>query len=390
MRLFPRDPHPRVRLAAELVVVALGALALAWAWQADLRYCERHLLLRQYAFDDGEKDVARHWRIVGALVGLALLFVVRPLLGRWAGKRPAGQALGDVARFSLALGLSLVASEIALRATHIGQSAEHAQTTIEVRIGERDPRLGWVYTPSKRSLIQGVRLIEYDVNAERNRAARIDDEPDVNAPTILFVGESITAGHGLQWEETYPALVGKALGVQVVDLGVHGYGSDQAFLRFVDALPRFKHVVAVVSFYIPAMLGRLSCNDHPHLVFPIEGADPAVTTALDLRVVNVLKRVVPYRAEQDFDLLKQILRETDRRARERGAKMVFVYPQLNNESPRRDAWMVDELFHDQRLPVVDVDFGFEPIPGDNHPNEASTQRLADAVVQALRAEISSR
>jgi len=45
----------------------------------------------------------------------------------------------------------------------------------------------------------------------------LEDDPDYAAPTMLFSGESITVGHGLPWEDTYPAIVGKAFGLQVVD-----------------------------------------------------------------------------------------------------------------------------------------------------------------------------
>jgi hypothetical protein len=51
---------------------------------------------------------------------------------------------------------------------------------------------------------------------------------------------------------------------------------------------------------------------------------------------------------------------------------------------------VQELLAKEGLTVVDPDFHFEPIPGDNHPNVASTRRLADAVVEALQSELAGR
>ncbi len=40
--------------------------------------------------------------------------------------------------------------------------------------------------------------------------------------------------------------------------------------------------------------------------------------------------------------------------------------------------------------VVSVPFGYEGIPFDGHPNAASTRRLANAVLEALRAELARR
>jgi hypothetical protein len=100
--------------------------------------------------------------------------------------------------------------------------------------------------------------------------------------------------------------------------------------------------------------------------------------------------VVPYRRDDAYGLVAEIYRRTDRLARARGATALFVAPQFNHDSPRRDQWMVDELITSQGLRALDVDFGFEVIPGDNHPNTASTRRLADAIVAALRTEIAQR
>src|SRR5262249_3337372 len=148
-------------------------------------------------------------------------------------------------------------------------------------------------------------------------------------PSILFVGESITAGHGLEYDETYPAIVGEALGLQVVNLGVHGYGLDQAFLRLHDTLPRFERPVAVITFFIEAMLLRLQTPDHPHLAFL--GTEPIATPPAhgllgDLRLGQLWRSVVPYHDDSVIALAAKIFEQTDRLARERGAKALFLCP----------------------------------------------------------------
>ena len=183
----------------------------------------------------------------------------------------------------------------------------------------------------------GGRQVRYDFDAEHNRALAVDALPDPERPTVLFAGESVTAGHGLQWDEAFPVIVGKALDVQVVDLGVDGYGSDQAFLRLLDALPRFSHPIAVVTFFIPSMVDRLAHDDHPRLVF--DGLTvklvPPSGAWRGSRVFRSLRDMVLYRGEDTIELAGAIFRETARISRERGARPIFVAPRLDASAGAR-------------------------------------------------------
>lgn len=385
--------HPRARLVAELLVGGLGVSFLAWAWHADLRYCERHFCAECFAYDAYQVDAAHAWRAGGALIGLLLLFVLRPLAGRWAGSRPPGQSIAACGRIVVALCLSVVASEIGLRVLHLPHGKDKSHT-IEVAIGEPNARYGWLFTASKATVLPhaGGRHVEYAVNAEHNRAPSVDALPDHAKPSILFVGESLTAGHGLPWGETYPALVGDALGLQVVNLGVHGYGFDQQFLRLYDTLPTFEHPVAIVTMYLPLMIDRASEETHPHLEFV--GHEPVVEPLDGFWHHSALVRAWwlarPYRTDHALELAARIFRETDRLARERGARAVFLAPNQDYGTPRGDEYVIDELFTRQGLTVIDADFGFHPLQDDVHPDAASTRRLADLVIASLRTELARR
>ncbi|MEO6420942.1 MAG: hypothetical protein ABIP39_16130 [Polyangiaceae bacterium] len=378
----------RPRVVVELIVVALGLAVLAWVYCADLGWFERHWFPYAYSWvwDAADLKTARSWRIFGAVVGALLLFVVRPLLGRWAGRHTRAEVTDSVVRIGLSVVAALVSSEICLRALGLPKKPDKAQW-VEVKIGEPDARYGWRYVGSHSTKMwQGGRDVEYAINAEHCRARSIDAVPDPALPTLIFTGESVTAGHGLRYEETFPALVGDAVKLQVVNLAVHGYGSDQAFLRLAENLPRFQHPVAVVTFFIPAMLWRLSDNDHPHLGF--DGPLPKVVPLgfwTDLRIEKIWKNVIPYRNE--LALEAKIVRETARLAEERGAKAIFVAPRFNDQNPREDAYLVEQLFVQQGLTVVDTSFGYQSIAYDNHPDAASERRLADAVLVTLRTQL---
>jgi hypothetical protein len=384
--------HPRARLVAEGIAGLLGLGALAWVAHADRNYCERHLMSQCYAFEPHQLTVAWTWRIAVAVVGLLLLFVVRPRAGRWAGSQSPAESLGACARAGLALVLAVVASEIGMRVLHLPHPRDKSGT-VEVNIGEPNERYGWLFKASRAAFLEhGGRKIEYDTDAEHNRAPRVDSATDLSAPSILFVGESTTAGHGLPWDETYPAQVGKALGLQVVNLGVHGYGFDQQFLRLYDNLPRFQHPVAIITMYYPFMIDRAAEDTHAHLEFL--GDEPVVTPVSgfwqDLHLARAWRNALPYRTDYPLELAAKIFRETDRLARERGAKAFFLAPRQVPGATRGDQYLLDELFTRQGLTVIDAEFGFVPIPDDVHPDTASTRRLADVVVAAMRTELAGR
>lgn len=84
-----------------------------------------------------------------------------------------------------------------------------------------------------------------------------------NSKTILFVGDSVTAGHDvLAGEEDYPARIAAMLGdkgIRVVNLAVRGYGVDQMWLKLLTVAGKY-HPDAIVFAYIPHDLLRPGNN----------------------------------------------------------------------------------------------------------------------------------
>jgi hypothetical protein len=81
----------------------------------------------------------------------------------------------------------------------------------------------------------------------------------VNIKTILFVGDSVTAGHDVRaGEEDYPARIAAMLGdkgARIVNLAVRGYGVDQMWLKLLTTAGKY-HPDAVFFAYIPHDLIR--------------------------------------------------------------------------------------------------------------------------------------
>jgi hypothetical protein len=375
------EAEPR-RTVAQLVVLTVAAGALFWAGRVDFEWFER-----RWSVDANRPWVAWALRTGVAFAALWLAIVVRPRVGRWVahGGRREAAACGRIAGAAV---LGLVTAELVLRIA--GAPRKHDfDGSCDTRLGEPNARTGWTWRARfARSDINEFRPdLVYSFDGDHNRAPSPDAISDTSLPTVLFVGESIIAGHGLDWSESLPALVGAALGVQVVALGADGYGSNQAFVRLADTLPRYQHVLAIVTLFFPKLVDRVGWVDRPRLAF--DGDEPIVSPPApgfwgDMRLVRLARDLLRYRDEAAILLTGAIFRQTDRLARAHGARALFLTPALEGpRRPRGDRYLIDELLVKQGLTVVDPDWRFEPIPGDGHPNAASTRALAQAVIDAL-------
>lgn len=93
-----------------------------------------------------------------------------------------------------------------------------------------DPDLGWC--PRTGDSGDG---FHYDARGAR---ATPGDPAPSGPPAVVAVGCSFTRGDEVAAREAWPARVARTWGVDVANLGVGGYGTDQAYLRFQrDGLP---------------------------------------------------------------------------------------------------------------------------------------------------------
>lgn len=94
-----------------------------------------------------------------------------------------------------------------------------------------DPDLGWAIVPNGRTL-EG----RYEANAQGARARRdvvYEPEPPAGKIRVVAVGDSFTHGDGVTQDDTWTARLGALRSdLEVVNLGVPGYGTDQAVLRW--------------------------------------------------------------------------------------------------------------------------------------------------------------
>jgi hypothetical protein len=383
-------------VGAAAVLAASGASLLLGAARADNHWFERHVILPFYFVRPAHLPAAV--RTAAVLAGVALLAAAWRL---WRARRapdpgPAARPRSPAQWPAIlgALAASLVAAEVVLRTFDVSGEGP-AWSGYELKVGQPDSRYGWAAVPGRTTTITVAgRNYQYAVNALGVRAARPDQRLDLAAPTLLVTGESIASGYGLDWEDTFAARCGRALGLQVVDVAEGGYGVDQAYLRATDLLTRLARPVAVVTVFVPAELGRSLRADRPRLVLDDRGAltfrPPANELLSGLRLVSLFRYRLPLATSAEVEgaqaLARTVFAATAAAARARGAVPLFVVI-AGEGSTEREA-LSRALFEAPGLPYVTVDLQAEDvIPRDGHPNARGAHKLADAIAAALRAGI---
>lgn len=371
-----RSSWPVRRALAEGLLALIGTLLLALAIGCSQAWLDRHVMPSFYLMRRWYRFLETSARIGLALVGLFLLFVARPRVGRLARERPAALI---AAAFAAALGM--VAGQVTLSWWH--PSTAWLLASIEP-LRRADARLGWTFAPAREGRKSvGGRTIAFAFDAAGYRVRRVGEPVDPARPTILFAGESVMLGEGLNWDETIPAQVSAAMGVQGANLAVNGYATDQSYLRVEAELPRFRRPVALVTLFMTALLGRNLDDNRPHLAPGLRWL-PAVPQP---RLLSLATLIVPFRRDATVDrgiaMTRDVLRASASLASARGAASLIVVPQFNRED-QFERTVRRRVLDEAALPYVFVEFedGWR-IRGDQHPNAATARQIAMAIVERL-------
>ena len=155
------------------------------------------------------------------------------------------------------LGTAFGIAEVVLR---IGVAYGWAGVGIPQAIGRFDPSLGWSLKPGAVAVSTRTgSAVEYRINSKGLR----DDEHAYEKPQGLFrivlIGDSNTFGFGVPVEQHFSTLLkGSFRALEVINLGVGGYGVDQAFLR-LHQMEGFRYAPDLVIAYVPHYF------DHRHM-----------------------------------------------------------------------------------------------------------------------------
>jgi hypothetical protein len=393
--------HRRVGFAVQAIASLPGAMLLVWASTADRSWFEHHRIWRFCANDCAsmwrycttdctELPLVDHVRWAAAGTGLVVLLAVGPLLGRWAARLSARSVVGLSTGLGGAALMALAVYDMALRQR---PARSGSPPRLQVPPSRLDTRYGWVQVASRTSILQyGDKRVLYAVDAGGNRVASSETAVDRNAPTLLVTGESLALGFGVEYGESFPAMVADELHLQAINVSVTGYGNDQAYLRARDELARLAHPVAVVTLVVPVQLVRNRDERRPHLI-PGEGGELHEVPALSgLWQGDPLRElwlgISRYHSGEAVKVAHAAFSATDREARAKGAVPLFV---LAHWGPPCDPdengtpWIERVLFGGLSVDHARVDV--VPSYWDaaaEHPDWRAHRQLADAIVQRLR------
>jgi len=96
-----------------------------------------------------------------------------------------------------------------------------------------DDTLGWVPQPNTTKIHKESDFeVLYTINSKGYRGKEYPLEKKEGVFRIVIIGDSMSFGYGVNDEETYAALIDKSIpNVEVINLSVSGYGTDQELLR---------------------------------------------------------------------------------------------------------------------------------------------------------------
>jgi hypothetical protein len=371
------------RTAAEAVVAAAGLALIAAAALATRAWFEHHFLPEFLHPRPGQLRAYMIVRVMAGLIGLALILVVRPWVGRLAGRR-------TFARLALAAAPSLLAVVAAIGAAELVLDSM-AWRSREQSPPMYEPRRVWDTTFGWRQLAQrtgygvtGGRQIEYAFDQHGYRVRRQDQPVDLAQPTIVVAGESFIQGHGLAYDETMPAQLSALTGVQTANVAVGGYATDQIYMLLNAELPRFRRPVAVVTIFMPGLFHRNLDVDRPHLMRGLAWA-PAKHQP---RLAEIFGRLVQYRSDREIAdgvaATQEQLRAMQALAQARGAAFVILTPQVGAESAE------EREIRRRVLDAAGLPYVVAPMPAswllphNRHPDARGAQVMAAAVAAYLR------
>jgi hypothetical protein len=359
-----------------IAIAVLGTALVIAALVANQQWLDRHFLPSFF--------LPRRWYVLietsvrGAFLVAGVLLVV----GRLHAARRLTAAPAAAVRIVAAAALAIGAGELALRAIHL-RPTEWLLAEEEPR-RQPDSQLGWVLAPARtgRSRVNG-RIVEYAIDPSGYRARRVQDPVDFDRATIVFAGESVMFGEGLTWDESIPAQTGAMLGVQSANLAVHGYSTDQMYMRLNRELPHFRHPLAVVSIFMTELLGRNLDGDRPHLT-PGLSWRPAEHAS---RVMSLAGLLVPYRrtetVERGIGVTREVFLAIARLVRARGASPLVILPQFGPEDDAQAGIRERVLADDVPSLVIALDPDWR-LPWDRHPNARAARAIAAAIAARLQ------
>lgn len=372
------------RLAVRIVLLSVCVAMAVVAALTDHRWIARHMLpdlIVPLRYRVLMIDVER---VLLVILGGVLAFVLVPRIDGAIHRGQGRQLAQRAAWIALALVLAALGSEAAMR--WVTWRHDQPWRIDREPLRRANARYGWENVPG-RAVVDTFYspAIHYAVDAGGHRVSALAQPIDYRRPSILFLGESIMFGAGLNWADTIPGRVQSATGLQSANLAVNGFATDQAHLRLREEIARFAQPVAVVAIFGPALMERNIRHNKPWLDADL-GWHPAES---EWRLHHLFRFLVPLHKTATIRTAtaaaRSVLCADQAIARAHGARLIVLVPTFLPEAPG-EAALRRAVLDGADLTVVQV--ALDPswhVASDYHPDARADRLMAAAIVKRLKA-----
>jgi hypothetical protein len=314
--------------------------------------------------------------------------------------------------FIISLSMTLAIIELSLRIFDLPFKTWEPS---KYRRAQFDPEIGWTYVPNRsmrQRFVNGQPEIAIYADENGSRVLAPGVHHDKSVSTVLFIGCSFTFGFGVPYEETFVGRLEMSpqFKYQVVNLGVEGYGTDQALLILKRHFGQY-NTKAVVYTFLDDHINRNHIFDRRLLygggrfvgTKPLFGLDRSGNLYLkkkpvryrdlnDLRILACLKLAWKrWGAEPSPNLTMALIKEMKSFVESHGATFVLVY--WNWWNADKGNFLLSEI---RNVTSNVVDTGAKPppgwrewnsewkIPGDSHPSPQAHSRVANLIFEEFK------
>lgn len=88
---------------------------------------------------------------------------------------------------------------------------------------------------------------EFNTDFKVNSAGLRDDEPSLNAPEIITLGDSYTMGWGVESDDAFPSIIEKKTGLKVLNAGISSYGTAREW-KLLQSLDKSNLKYLILQF----------------------------------------------------------------------------------------------------------------------------------------------
>ncbi len=288
-----------------------------------------------------------------------------------------------------------------------------------------DPELGWRHAPDKHVPDLYGNGIGLTTNSQQLRGTGdYGRENSDDRYRILCLGDSYTMGYGVGDEDTFPALLAQQHpAIDTINMGLGGYGIDQAYMSYRRDGTKFDVDVLVFAFIIGDFyrmnpFGNVADLGKPVLELvdgdPVAINTPVVnlldtpgigtrlsrvwqTSALAGLLPKTLDAPATSGAEQPFVPVAlrifEILRD---QSKQRGQVFALAMLPTQGDVPKKslpliDAWLIPAL-KERGIPMIDLRPAFKKVPKTElpghftmgHYSKLGNMVAAKAILQGVR------